>query len=403
MNRSERKGYRWGLRRVGVVALAAAVLVGAAVPGVATADSGGRQGRPEVQAAMQAFVDAGFAGMQVRVHDSRGDWVSSAGVSKLGETAKPPTNGRFRIGSSTKTFTSTLVLQLVADGKVGLDAPVARYLPKLGLDRRITVRMMLQHTSGLFNYTGEYYPDGTVVPGIPAQGQEWVDARFHTYTPEELVKFSLSKPPRFEPGGGWSYANTNYVLARLLIEKVSGRSFADQLQRRILRPLGLRDTFAPGTRSDIPGPHAHGYYRYQDASGQWKVLDVTRQNPSWLSSAGEMISSTKDLQTFISALNGGKLLPARLLTEMRKTDPNSEGLYGRYGLGLYVKDTGPNCAGLLMNHNGSVIGYGALMYSTPDGSKTLTASITTGNSPTDPIPQFPALLTTLITQTFCPA
>ena len=116
-----------------------------------------------------------------------------------------------------------------------------------------------------------------------------------------------------------------------------------------------------------------------------------------------MISTTKDLQTFISALNSGKLLPARLLTEMRKTDPNSEGLYGRYGLGMYVKDTGPNCAGLLMNHNGSVIGYGALMYSTPDGSKTLTASITSGDSPTDPIAQFPTLLTTLITQTFCPA
>ena len=125
------------------------------------------QDRPELQKAIQAFVDSGFAGVQLRVHDERGEWVGSAGVRKLGETAKPPTNGQFRIGSNTKTFTATVVLQLVAEGKIGLDAPVADYLPEFGLDRRITVRMLLQHTSGVFNYTGEYYDDGTVVPGIP--------------------------------------------------------------------------------------------------------------------------------------------------------------------------------------------------------------------------------------------
>jgi D-alanyl-D-alanine carboxypeptidase len=110
--------------------------------------------------------------VQLRVHDQRGDWVGSAGVRKLGEAARPPTDGRFRVGSTTKTFTATVVLQLVAEGKIGLDTPAADYLPQFGLDRRITVRMLLQHTSGLFNYTGEYYPDGTVVPGIPWQGKE---------------------------------------------------------------------------------------------------------------------------------------------------------------------------------------------------------------------------------------
>ncbi len=323
---------------------------------------------------MQEFVDAGFAGMQMRVHDQRGDWVGSAGVRKLGHSARPPTNGRFWIGSTTKTFTATLVLQLVAEGRIGLDEPVADHLPELGLDRRITVRMMLQHTSGLFNYTGDYNPDGTYVPGIPATGNEWLDNRFHTYQPEELVRLALSKPAKFEPGTGWSYANTNYTLARLLIEKVTGRSYAEEMQRRILRPLGMRGTMVPGNRTQLPGPHAHGYYRYQDA-GQWKVVDITRQNLSLLAGVGDMISTTEDLQTFISALMGGKLLPAPLLAEMRKPDPRSDSIFGRYGLGLFVQDLGPDC-GIVLNHNGSPPhGFGAAMYSSPDGSKTLTASV----------------------------
>ncbi|MBP2328094.1 CubicO group peptidase (beta-lactamase class C family) [Kibdelosporangium banguiense] len=99
-----------------------------------------------------------------------------------------------------------------------------------------------------------------------------MDNRFHTYRPDELVRFSLSKQPLFAPGTDWSYANINYMLAGLLIEKITGRPYGDALQRRILRPLGLQDTMVPGTWPEIPGPHAHGYYRYQEA-GEWKVVD----------------------------------------------------------------------------------------------------------------------------------
>ncbi|MER5423430.1 serine hydrolase domain-containing protein, partial [Streptosporangium roseum] len=386
--------------------LAAAATPAVATAGVAAAASraapkaAAGQDRPELQKAIQDFVDAGYAGVQMRVHDQRGEWAGSAGVRKLGQSAKPSTNGRFWTGSVAKAFTATVVLQLVAEGKIGLDAPVAGYLPQLKLDRRITVRMMLQHTSGLFNYTGEFYDDGTVVPGIPAAGKEWVDNRFRSYRPLELVRLALSKPSKFEPGTGWSYANTNYTLALLLIEKVAGRSLAEETQRRILGPLGLSGTVVPGTRTDIRGPHAHGYYRYEDA-GQWKVVDVTRQNPSLLAGAGAMISTTKDLHTFFSALNGGKLLPARLLAEMRRPHPKSAGLFGRYGLGLYVQDTGPDCVGTLLNHNGSVGGYGTLMYSTPDGKKTLTASITTGDAAIDPAQVFPKALDKLLKDVFC--
>ncbi|WP_378733247.1 serine hydrolase domain-containing protein [Nocardia brasiliensis] len=326
--------------------------------------------RPELQQAIEEIVDSGFVGLTLRVHDERGEWVGSAGVSKLGESAPPPIDGHVRIGSNTKTFTATLVLQLVAEGTIGLDTPVADYLPEFELDERITVRMLLRHTSGIFNFTGEVYADGTVVPGIPWSGQEWVDNRFKTYQPEELVRFALAEPVRFEPGTGWSYSNTNYVLARLLIEKVTGRSAAEETQRLILGPLGMSGTLVPGTSTEIPEPHAHAYYRYVD-DGQEKTVDVTSQNPSWISAGGDMISTTADLHTFISALVSGKLLPAPLLAEM--CTPHPTGIPNMdYGLGVFVVQTD---GGTVISHNGGHGGHAALMYSTPDGSKTLTASL----------------------------
>lgn len=364
-----------GFRRVAVTTLAATLLAGAAAPATSSATAG--QDRPELREAMQAYVDSGFTGIQLRVHDERGEWVGSAGARRLGESAKPPTNGRFRVGSVTKTFTATVVLQLVAEGQVGLDAPVADYLTQFTLDRRITVRMLLQHTSGVFNHVGDFDPSGAYVPGIPWSGKEWVDNRFHTYRPEDLVRFALSKPLKFTPGANWSYSNTNYILARLLIEKVTGHSYVEETKRRILRPLGMSGTMMPGTSSEIPGPRAHAYYRYEDA-GQEKTVDITRQNPSWVSAGGDMISTTQDLHRFISALMGGKLVPGPLLDQMRTPYPEVG-----YGLGLFVQDgtapsspfPKPSCGVTVVHHNGSVQGFGTLMYSTPDGRTTLTASL----------------------------
>jgi len=331
------------------------------------------QDRPELQRAMEEIVESGITGITLRVNDERGEWVGAAGVSELGEPETPPIDGHVRIGSNTKTFTATLVLQLVAEGRIALDIPVADYLPVFGMDERITARMLLQHTSGVFNFTGEYYPDGTVVPGIPAtpSGKEWVDNRFHTYRPEELVELALSKPARFEPGTDWSYSNTNYVLARLLIEKVTGRSVTEEMRRLIVAPLGLSGTVQPTDQTEIAEPHAHAYYRYDDAGAE-KTIDVTRHNPSWISSGGDMISTTQDLHTFISALMSGKLLPADLLAEMCTPHPTPIPNVG-YGLGVFVQDTG--LGGTIVTHNGGAAGHAALMFSTPDGSKTLTGSL----------------------------
>lgn len=158
------------------------------------------------------------------------------------------------------------------------------------------------------------------------------------------------------------------MLARLLIEEVTGRSFAEEMRQLVLGPLGLSDTVAPETDPEIPEPHAHAYYRYEE-SGLSKTVDVTRQNPSWISTGGDMISTPRDLHTFISALTGGKLLPAPLLAEMRTPHPKAG-----YGLGVLVQKAGEDGV-IVITHNGGMAGHAALMYSTRDGGKTSTAAL----------------------------
>ncbi|MEV7549406.1 serine hydrolase domain-containing protein [Amycolatopsis sp. NPDC089917] len=270
---------------------------------------------------------------------------------------------------------ATVVLQLVDEGKLDLDTPVGRYLPRFGLDRRITVRMLLQHTSGLFNYIGDTSPDGTTFePGIPMVGKEGVANRFHRYQPDELVRLSLAKPARFAPGTRWSYANTNYVLAGLLVEQATGTSYATQVQRRILQPLRMHDTSLPGTRTTIPGDHAHAYQAYQD-NGRLTTVDITRQSATWAWAAGEIVTTTKDLDRFITALTGGKLLPPKLYAEMgrmRETDSAST----QYGLGLARYELGSGC--VAVGHVGEIPGYKTYLLSTPDGSRRLEISATQG-------------------------
>jgi D-alanyl-D-alanine carboxypeptidase len=329
-----------------------------------------------LQQTIEKIIDSGFLGVQVLVHDEHGERTSSAGVAKLGSTTPVPANAHARIGSNTKTFTATLLLQLVAEGHFGLDDPAAHHLPGLALDPRITARMLLQHTSGIFNFSGEVHDDGTIVPGIPIPygptGTEWLNKRFHHHDPRELAELALSKPARFEPGTGWSYSNTNYLLARLLIENVTGHSFTDELHRLILEPLGLTSTTVP-TTLDMPEPCLRAYYRHDD-----ETIDVTRQDPSWNSSGGDMISTAQDLHTFISALMSGKLLPPALLAEM--CTPRPTGIPNmNYGLGVFIVTTDDGTT--VITHNGAAVGNAALMYSTPDGTKTLTATMNAVDDP----------------------
>ncbi|WP_125775493.1 serine hydrolase domain-containing protein [Antribacter gilvus] len=399
--------------RNSLVTLLTAALVAAAAGPVGAAPAAAplpAPDRPELRQTMHDVLDVGLTGIQLRVNDDAGEWVASAGARKLGSSQAPPTDGVFMAGSVSKTVTATVVLQLVAEGRLGLDDRVADHLPGYGLDPRITVRMLLQHTSGVPSYTGNLTPDGALVPGIPILTGEWAeDYLDEEYEAGWLVRYALGMPALFEPGTRFSYSNTNYTLATLVVEEVTGRPFVTEAEERIFERLGMRRTSLPDASVPLAGPHAHGYFRYDD-DGVDRVVDVSGQNLSWAPGAGDLVTSTADLHRFVSALASGDLVPAPLLAEMTTVHalpayPDAT-QYLPYGLGIQVMDLGPldpTCEGVtVLNHNGGAPGYAALMYSSLDGGTTLTASLTHVEDPTAPVGGAlgPAMLP-LLTEVFC--
>jgi D-alanyl-D-alanine carboxypeptidase len=332
------------------IALTAAVgLAVAGIGGTATAEpdgGGGRIDRQVLQRVLDEMTTTGAQGVQVRIVDGHHEFTLRAGTATIDSPDPVPTDGRFRIASITKTFVATVVLQLVGEQRVELDAPLSRYLPGLlPHGDPITVRHLLQHTSGLPDHTFE----------LPE------DAGFRSFTPAELVALVSDKPLDFEPGTASAYSNTNYVVAGMLIERVTGRSYADAITHRILRPLGLRSTSLPGTRVEIPGPHAHAYLRFED-----QVFDVTEYDPSFIGAAGEMISTTADLNRFVDALLDGRLLRPAQLREMMTT---VEGL----GLGLFTYDV--SCGARLWGHNGRLTGHSSTVVSSEDTRTRMTFAV----------------------------
>ena len=231
---------------------------------------------------------------------------------------------RFRVGSVTKTFVSTVALQLVAEGRLTLDQPV----PEAG---GAPLRTLLDHTSGVFNHSED--------PRTFAEGllKQW--------RPDELIAISRSHPPYFPPGGGSHYSNTNYVIVGELIERTTGRSLERELRRRILRPLGLRHT------SYAEGPWVRGV-GLGFAAGE----NVTVQDTSWAGAAGSLVSTARDLGRFYRALADGRLLAPAQLQAMKTIAPAADG----YGLGLYPIQTP---CGTPWGHNGKVPGYSAQAFS----------------------------------------
>ncbi|MGN9762593.1 serine hydrolase domain-containing protein [Streptomyces sp. SD31] len=274
---------------------------------------------------------------------------------------------RFRIGSVTKVFSAVVLLQLVDEKKLKLDAPVNRYLPGLLPDDRITVRHVLSHRSGLHDYTNEMF--ARTVPGFEA-------VRSEVFTYRQLVNRSLSRPRTTEPGGAYSYSNTNFVVAGMLIEKLTGHSVRTEYKNRLIDPLRLRDTFYvhPGTR--IPGRHARGYLTPDSAGAA--LVDSTEQTVSWAQSAGAMISSTRDLNTFLSALLGGRLTSRAQLAQMQRWVP--AGTSQAYGLGLRRRDL--SCGTSVYGHTGAVQGYYTYAFASKDGRRSLAAVANTSNNGT---------------------
>lgn len=291
----------------------------------------------------------GIAGVAVELSGPRcGRFTGTSGVADT-RTARPmSTGGHIRIGSTTKTFTATVVLQLAAEGRLGLDAAIDRYLPGVVPDSGSTVRDLLRHTSGLPDHV-----DAMDWDSFPA----W---RLRTFTPAELVALALTQP---RPGPGWHYSSTNYVLLGMIVERVTGRSIGTEITRRIVRPLGLRDTVWPGNSPSLPDPHPQGYYH---------GTDITELNVSWGGAAGALVSSLADENRFFAALLGGRLLPEPYLRQMMTTvaaDPDRLWPGARYGLGLIATPLHRCGIGTFWGHGGTTPGFETVGGSTADGRR----------------------------------
>ena len=316
---------------------------------------------------------AGITGVlaEIDIGDRRGR--ARSGVARQGDDRPVPWNARFRMGSATKTFVAVVVLQLVGEGELSLDDSVEDWLPGVvagnGYDAtQITVRQLLQHTSGIFNYTNAIF--ATYTP------ETYLATRFDHVEPEDLVALALTHPPDFPPGTAWNYSNTNYILAGMLIERVTGHDWKSEVRTRILEPLDLRHTYEPGDDPDIAGPHATGYEQFAPGAAP---VDVTLLNHTFADAAGSLVTTTDDLATFLRALQRGDLLEPAEMAEMHTTvlaTPLQEVLPGvRYGLGL-MQFTG-SCGEVYWSHFGDTLGFSTRTAVSDDGDRAVVASLTT--------------------------
>ncbi|WP_394360604.1 serine hydrolase domain-containing protein [Amycolatopsis sp. SB7-3] len=338
------------MRRTVVAIACAALLSVTALPAAAAGKTDPRQ------TAMDAAVAAGIPGMVAVSDDFRG----VSGVADIERPGKPDASGRWRIASVSKVFVATLVLQLVAEKRVGLDEPVQRYLPGLlPYPEPITVRQLLQHTSGL---PRDLAPEDTW-----ASGPEVDTERFEHFDSDDQIRLSVTKQPlQFKPGTSWAYSNTGYNVLGLLVEKTTRKPLERALAERITGPLHLRDTSLPRDFPFLIRPAARGYEQLYDAPRG--LTDVTTYNYSRYFGAGGMVSSGKDLNRFFEALFGGRLLPAELLKQMKTTVPAGGMEYGLGLMKLNLKTAGA-CADdhVVWGHGGDLPGFNTLSFHDDSG------------------------------------
>jgi CubicO group peptidase (beta-lactamase class C family) len=328
--------------------------------------------RPKLQ---QIFTDTLTPGAVVLVRSPElGDWAAAFGTRALGGADAVTLADHVRIGSNTKTWTGTVILQLVQEGKLALDDPVSKYRPDVPNGQHITITELLDMRSGLYNYTESLELNQTLDTD-PTK----------VWTPDELLAIAYKNPPYFPPGQGFHYSNTNTVLLGLIIEKLTGHPVEQEFQRRIFTPLGLRDThLPPRTSNALPAPYPSGYQFGSNVetmatqvlppdrqaaarAGILKPLDATHDNPSWGWTAGAGISTAEDLARYAQALVGGGLLNDAMqrqrlasIRPINPADPKSPG----YGLAL--ARFGP-----VFGHTGELPGYNSFMGHDPRRSITI--------------------------------
>jgi D-alanyl-D-alanine carboxypeptidase len=326
------------LKSAGLVALAVAMLVAAAV--AASPAAGRAAPRAKLQRAVDALAAAGAPGAVALVRDGERTIRVAGGYGNLAKRTPLRARDRFRVGSSTKSFVAAVVLQLAGERKLALDDSVERWLPGLVPNGgQITVRQLLNHTSGLADYAPE--EDETFIRRVLAN-------RRRTWQPRELVAIGTAQRPLFAPGARWSYSNTGWILLGLIVEAASGNALAAELQERIFAPLRLRAT-SFDTKARIAGRHAHGYSRV----GARRRFDISVLNQSWAWAAGAIVSTAGDLARFYRALLDGRLLRPDLLAEMKTSVPTPSPMQ-RYGLGL-IRTRYP--CGVFWGHGGETLGY----------------------------------------------
>jgi D-alanyl-D-alanine carboxypeptidase len=304
----------------------------------------------------QAMTAANVPGAIIGVWGPDGSYVRAFGVADKATGAPMKTDFYHRIGSQTKTFTATGVLQLADQGKVGLDDPIAKYIEGVPDGDKITLLQLLRMQSGLFNYSES-----------PAFQQALFADPRTPFSPQELLGFAFAEPNVFPPGEGFLYCNTNYVLLGLVVEKVGGQPLHDYIRDHILTPLGMSHTSFPTTNA-FPNPHAQGY-TVQTADG--KETTATDWDPSWGWAAGAMISTLDDMHIWAPALATGKLLSPEMQAQRLQTVgapglPPQDG----YGLGIF------NLGGWI-GHNGSLPGYQTVSVYLPQTQTTMVIMINT--------------------------
>lgn len=294
---------------------------------------------------LERIVAGGAPGVIAEVRRGPEVWRGAAGVADTTTGRPRSVDERFRIGSVTKLFTATVFLQLVAEGRVDPDD---------------SSRQLLNHTSGNFDYADD--------PGFLADltGPAFLTTRFCAYRPDELVALAAAHPPVFAPGTAWRYSNTNYVLAGQLIERATSNSYAEEVHRRIVRPLGLTGTHVPGTETTLPEPHARHYSPLMVPDGE--PHDVTELNPSYAWAAGAMVSTVGDLTRFLTALLTGRLLPRAQQEQMFTPAPGSN-----YGLGIVHWQ--PSAGPAVWGHNGMIYGSFTIVAGTRDGGLVVAANV----------------------------
>jgi D-alanyl-D-alanine carboxypeptidase len=304
----------------------------------------------------QAMSAAGVPGAIIGIWGPDGTYIRAFGVADKTTRAPMKTDFYSRIGSVTKTFTVTGILQLADQGKLGLDDPIAKFVDGVPQGDKITLRQLARMQSGLFNYSAS-----------PAFQQAMFADPRRPFTPQELLNDAFAQPNQFPPGEGFEYCNTNTVLLGLVVEKVSGQPLHSYIHDEILAPLGMSDTSFPTTNA-FPEPHAQGY-TVQTADG--KEAAATDWNPSWGWAAGAIISTLDDMRIWAPALATGKLLTPQMQAQRLQTvgQPGMPPQDG-YGLGIF------NLGGWI-GHNGSLPGYQTVAVYLPQKQTTLVILINT--------------------------